>query len=484
MGDPEPGVSIIFVILLLSDMFLYGFDAAISGLNEKEVERRAQEDKDAKSIKLLKIISQPMHYRNMVQLAATLINVVAGAVYLKLWMHLLEGGLRSLAEEKMLSLSVPAGILATAFTVLAAVIAVLALLYIFLTFGVLLPKRVAERIPEKWAYVCVGPVMILIRLFAPFTGIVSATVQGILFLFGVRGGENESDVTEEEIINMVQEGFEQGVIEDSEAEMISNIFAYGDKEAQDIMTHRSNVVAVDGNMHLKDAIDFMLAGTNSRYPVYEENIDHIIGILHLKDAMRYHRRDASADGCIKDLDGLLREAYFVPQTKNIDELFEEMQSRKLQMVIVVDEYGQMDGLVAMEDILEEIVGNILDEYDEDTAYIEDKGNDEYVMEGKTPLEDLTDRFGIRFDGEEFETLNGFMIYRLDHIPEPGEEFDVDYEGYNFKILSVENKMVQSVLVTKLPDREGEESLEAQETAKPDEDSEMPGTAENPESFEN
>lgn len=466
MEDAGPMAGIIFFVLLLLDIFFYGFDAAVSNLNEKELDRRAGEEKEVKSRHLLQIISDPDRYVNTLQLATSLIHVIAGAVYLTLWEGFFERVFRGLAEEKMLSLSVPGGILALTFSALAGVLSALALLYIFLTFGVLMSKRLAARSPERWAYACVGPVWVLMKLFAPFTGLVSATAKGILFLLGVRSDGSENDVTEEEIINMVQEGFEQGVIEDSEAEMISNIFAYGDKEAQDIMTNRSNVVAIDGNMHLKDAVDFMLAGTNSRYPVYEENIDHIIGILHLKDAMRYHRRDASVDGCIKDLDGLLREAYFVPQTKNIDELFEEMQSRKLQMVIVVDEYGQMDGLVAMEDILEEIVGNILDEYDEDTEYIEDKGNDEYVMEGKTPLEDLTERFGIDFHGEEFETLNGFMIYRLDHIPEEGEEFDVDYQGYNFKILSVENKMIQSVLVTKLPEQteSGEEDEAAAQSA--------------------
>lgn len=423
MEEAGTVASIIFALLCL-DTFLYGYSSAVLNLNRIEVERRAEEEKDAKSIRILKIMNHPDGYVNTVQLITTFINMMVGALCFKFCAEHLQ--------------------------ILHAVAASAALLYIFLTFGVLLPKRIAARHAERFAYSCIGFANFLMILLLPLTGLVSCSVRGILYLFGVRDNKDESDVTEEVIINMVQEGFEQGVIEDSEAEMISNIFAYGDKEAQDIMTHRSNVVAIDGNMHLKDAIDFMLAGTNSRYPVYEENIDHIIGILHLKDAMRYHRKDDMVDGCVKDLDGLLREAYFVPKTKNIDELFEEMQSNKLQMVIVVDEYGQMEGLVAMEDILEEIVGNILDEYDEDTDYIEDKGNDEYIMEGKTPLEDLAELLGISFDEEEFETLNGFMISRLDHIPEVGEEFNVDYKGYNFKILSIDNKMVQSVLVTKLP----------------------------------
>lgn len=217
------------------------------------------------------------------------------------------------------------------------------------------------------------------------------------------------------------------------------------------MTHRNQVVGIDGDMLLKDAIAFMLEGTNSRYPVYEENIDHIVGILHLKDAMRFHESEEKQNVPLKELEGLLREPYFVPQTKNVDELFREMQAQKLQMVIVVDEYGQTDGLVAMEDILEEIVGNIMDEYDVESEYIEEKGKDEYVMEGMTPLEELEERFGISFAEEDFETLNGFLISRMDRIPEPDEQFDVDYSGYHFKVLTVENKMIQSVLVTKLPE---------------------------------
>lgn len=349
------------------------------------------------------------------------------------------------------------------------VLTMMILLYILLTFGVLLPKKIAARMPERWAYACINPIYMITAALSPFTGIVTVTANLVLRLFGARGGEEEGDVTEEEIINMVNEGHEQGVIQASEAEMISNIFEYGDKEAQDIMTHRNNIVAVDGNMLLRDVIHYILSENNSRYPVYEENIDHIIGILHLKDAMRFHTAEENLDIPVKNLDGLLREAHFVPQTKNIDELFKEMQSKKLQMVIVIDEYGQTDGLVAMEDILEEIVGNIMDEYDEDTEYIEEKGNNEYVIEGKTPLEELEERFGISFENEEFETLNGFLISKLDKIPEENEQFDIDVQGYNFKILSVENKMISSVLVTRLPDdktqREVSEKVTLEENEK-------------------
>ena len=449
MDDSGPTASIIlFVVLLLIDVFFYGFGAALDSLNEKEIERRAEEDKDKKSARLLKMISNPTDFINTSQLVTTLVNVTIGAVHLGLLLRNISYGLQLLTERRMKLTWLPPEVV----IMTAAVLSTVLLLYITLTLGVLLPRKIAARVPEKWACACVTPVFWITRILYPFTALASVTSSGILRLFGVKVSADVGDVTEEEIISMINEGHEQGVIHASEAEMISNIFEFGDKEAQDIMTHRNNIVAIDGSMTLKDAIAFILDGTNSRYPVYEENLDHIIGILHLKDAMRFYGDESKIYSSLRELEGLLREPSFVPQTKNIDELFREMQAEKLQMVIVVDEYGQTDGLVAMEDILEEIVGNILDEYDEDSEpFIEEQGEDVYVAEGMTRLEELEEHLGISFADEEFETLNGFLISRLDRIPEPDEQFDVDYSGYNFKILEVENKMIQRVQVTRLPE---------------------------------
>jgi putative hemolysin len=278
--------------------------------------------------------------------------------------------------------------------------------------------------------------------------LISLTTKAIAKICGLNPDNDEGDVTEEEIIHMVNEGHEQGLIEASEAEMISNIFEYHDKEAQDIMTHRNNIIALDSTMLFADAVDFVLDGKHSRYLVYEENIDRIKGVLHLKDVMRYQRDNHEPNVPIGSLEELLREPEFVPLTKNIHDLFKEMQSQKTQMVIVIDEYGQTAGLIAMEDILEEIVGNIMDEYDVEEEYIEEKGEDEYIIEGKMPLEELEEKFGISFDEEEFETLNGFLISKMDKIPDENEQFEVMVDGYQFKILSVQNKMIQSVLVTR------------------------------------
>lgn len=457
--DSGPTASIIFfIVLVLIDMFFYGFSSAITSLNEKEIERKAEEEKDRKSQKLVKIIGNPARYVNTLQVVISLIHIIVGAFYVGIWSKSIDDSLNLLVANNLKNLNIPGEVISG----VAMVITVVIILYILLTFGVLLSKKIAARFPEKWAYSCVNQVYFIITALSPLTGLISATVNLVLRLFGAHGGDDENDVTEEEIISMVNEGHEQGVIQASEARMINNIFEYGDKEAQDIMTHRNSIIGVDGNMLLKDVIPFILSENNSRYPVYEENIDHIIGILHLKDAMRFHRKEGNMELPIKDITGLLREPQFVPQTKNIDELFKEMQSNKLQMVIVIDEYGQTDGLVAMEDILEEIVGNIMDEYDEDTEYIEEKSENEFIIEGKMPLEELEEKFDISFAEEEFETLNGFLISKLDRIPEEDEQFDVDVQGYNFKILKVENKMIASVLVTKLPEELKEEAGETDE----------------------
>lgn len=422
MDDVGPTAGMILVVcLLVMDILFYGLGEALKGVNDREIERKAEENGDKRSRRLLRILEQPAIFVNTLQMTVTLLNFLVGAVF---------------GDELYVLAGIFLGILA---------------------FGVLLPKKLAARKPDKWAYITIVPVHYIMMLLWPFTWIISKFVKVVLWIFGIRKDVELDDVTEEEILDMVNEGQEQGVLHASEAEMISNIIELDDKEARDIMTHRNNIVAIDGEMLLSEALQFMLDSNNSRYPVYEENIDHIIGIIHLKDAMRLQTKDEFVDKPIREMREAIREAKFIPSTRNINELFKQMQSEKIQMVIVVDEYGQTDGLIAMEDILEEIVGNIMDEYDEDVEYIEEKSEDEYIIEGKTPLEELEDKLEISFEEEEFETINGFLISKLERIPsEEDENFAVDYEGYNFKIRKVENKMIQSVLVTRLPEEKGED----------------------------
>lgn len=254
------------------------------------------------------------------------------------------------------------------------------------------------------------------------------------------------DVTEEEIISMVKEGHEQGVLMENEAEMIHNIFAFGDKEAKDIMTHRKNMIALDGESTFKEAISVMVESPNSRFPVYLDNIDNIIGVLHIKEALAKSQDHSLMQTPIKDIEGLVLEADFIPETRNINALFQEMQAAKNHLAIVVDEYGQTAGLVAMEDIIEEIVGNIFDEHDTEDVFIEEMPDGTFLMDGMTPLDEMGEVLGLDFEDEDYDTLNGFIISRIDKIPNDHESFRVEYENYIFEILSVEDKIIQKVHV--------------------------------------
>lgn len=267
----------------------------------------------------------------------------------------------------------------------------------------------------------------------------------LLALFKGRG----DDVTEEEIISMVNEGHEQGVLRASEAAMIQNIFSFADKDAKDIMTHRKDITAIDGEVTLREAIKIFEENVYSRFPVYLEDLDNIIGIIHLRDMFHYSSRTRDYDLKIRDLDDLIRPAQFVPETHGINTLFSQMQMKKSHMAIVMDEYGQTSGLISMEDIIEEIVGNIQDEHDDEKDPVEKVRENVFRMNGHTTLEEVSEQLPITFEEEEVTTLNGFIISRIDRIPDEHSTFAVEAYGYEFRVLDVKDKMVGDVIVRKI-----------------------------------
>ena len=264
---------------------------------------------------------------------------------------------------------------------------------------------------------------------------------------------------------MVDEVHEQGALLESEAMMIHNIFEFGDKEAKDIMTHRKNIVALDGNTPFEEAMNFIIEQNHSRFPVYEGDIDNIVGAVHIREVLMYAKDEAVQNTPIRDIADLVFEVDFIPETKNINSLFKEMQLKKNHIVIVVDEYGQTAGIVALEDILEEIVGNILDEHDEEEHTIEQIGENTYIMQGLTPLEEVEEILHIPFEIEDYETLNGYLIFLSGRIPAENEAFSVEGNGCRFEILSVSNKMIGKVRVTKLPENEEESQQTCQNEEK-------------------
>ena len=331
---------------------------------------------------------------------------------------------------------------------IAYLVTALYLMLILLAIGIYVPKKLGMKYSSQISYAFVGLIDLLVKLLTPFTAFITFFSNLILRIIGIDPNEEALNVTEEEIINIVNEGHEQGVLEEREAEMISNIIELDDKTAGDIIVHRKNIVAVDGSWTLKETVDFIAEENNSRYPVYLDGIDNIIGILHIKDVLYFYHKSTYDDMAVKDIGSLLRKPEFIPESRNLDDLFKEMQTNKNHMEIVVDEYGQTAGLVAMEDILEEIVGNILDEHDEEQYNILKETENVYMVKGLTPLEEIEDELGISFDEDEFDTINGYIISKLDRIPAMGEKPEVEACGCTFRVLEVDGKIISMLEIVK------------------------------------
>ncbi len=272
----------------------------------------------------------------------------------------------------------------------------------------------------------------------------------MLNLFIGKKKKNSETVTENEIISMVDEAHESGVIKKNEAEMIQNVISFGDTDAGEIMTHRNDICAFDGRTTLEDCVQEMIRGTNSRFPVYEETIDSITGIITIKDAMKEYVMYPEHRGLpISGIPNLLREVRMFPETKSIERIFQYMRQQKAQIIVVVDEYGQTSGVVTMEDILEEIVGSILDEYDSEENFIQQGFDDSIVMDGMTPLDRAAEVLHVDLEDENYETLNGYLTALLGHIPTEKDQI-VTGKYFLFHILKVENHTIRKVRAERLP----------------------------------
>lgn len=440
----SPMSLLLFIGFIVLEACLYGFGAAIQNINTVKLEQD-MEAGNRRAARLLRVVNRPTRFVNAIQIITHLVGMITGACIISALRFYLE---KILSGNK---LWLEGSEQIRRLFLLAA--AALVLLVLLISFGVIIPKRCAAKNPEAWGYRLLPVIALITRIFLPLIILINGLCHIVLALARVEMSSSGENVTEEDIMSMVNEGHEQGVVEADEAEMITNIFQLNDKEARDIMTHRKNIAAMDSHMLLGDAVEFILKeGSNSRYPVYEEDMDDIIGLLHMKDALLFAENEENRGKELGEIPGLLRDAHFIPETRNLDTLFKEMQAEKIHMEIVVDEYGQTAGIVTMEDILEEIVGNIMDEYDEEEEFIIKNPDGSFVFEGLTPLKEVEAALEIAFEEEDlgmYDTLNGFLISRLNRIPKEGESLRVEFAGYEFRILKVKNKMIQSVRVTPL-----------------------------------
>lgn len=444
-GSPVIGL-IVFFLLVAVNGGLYGFLTALEEISESRVAKRAEEG-SKQAAWLLKVMDSPYKTRHTIQIMVTFVSGVFGIYQIRLLGNILIHSFLKQGTEPVLR-------------VLCFGLAAVAGIFLFAVMGIIAPQKIAARRPERWLFALAGIIHGITDILKVYMYPAEKLSNLVVRLAGMDPNASFDDVTEEEIISMVKEGHEQGVLQASEAEMIHNIFAFDDKEARDIMTHRKHVAAIEGRMQLKDVLEFILEGSNSRFPVYREDIDNIIGIIHMKDVMIESRKGERLDWAVEDIPGLVREAVFIPETRNINDLFKGMQSRKNHIVIVVDEYGQTAGIVAMEDILEEIVGNIFDEYDEEETMIVSQPDGSFLMNGMAPFDEVCAILEITLEGAEYETLNGFLISLIGKIPGENEQFELDSQGWRFQVFSVRDKIIHTVKVTKCPEAEEKQSAES------------------------
>jgi putative hemolysin len=301
----------------------------------------------------------------------------------------------------------------------------------------------AMQKPEEIAYKVVGILLVVKRFSSPFVKILSISTNAVVRLFGFDPNANEDVVTEEEIRMMVDVGEEKGVIENIQKEMINNIFEFDDIDVTDIMTHRTDMIAVEDTDSLEELVNLSIEHGYSRIPVYHEDQDNIIGIVYIKDLIGYIGSSVPKQESLRKI---MREPYFVPESMKCGMLFQEMTARRVQMAVVVDEYGGTAGIVTLEDLVESIVGNIQDEYDNEEEEFSVIDETTFTVDGTTSIDEVNEHVGVNLPEDEYDTIGGFVISLLGYLPQDGEMNELDYENLHFTILNLEDKRIGKLKV--------------------------------------
>ena len=435
--DPLLPQILVLIILIFLNAFFAASEMAIVSLSEGKTRKQAEEG-DKKAVKLLKLIQQPDLFLSAIQIGITLAGFLASAFAADTFADRL---VCWLVNERGVT-ALPEGTL----QVIAVIVITVILSYFTLVFGELVPKRLALKKAEKVARATCGVVSALSVVFRPAIWVLSKSSHATLRLLGIDPSDVEEEVSEDEILMMVDIGEETGAIETSEKELIENIFEFNNNTAEDVMIHRTDMVMVWVEDQAEEILRTIEESGLSRFPVYDENADDIVGVLSTRDYLfNTHRKEPKA---FRDL---LRPAYFVPESVRTDVLFRDMQSKKVHMAIVVDEYGGTSGLVTMEDLLEEIVGNIYDEFDpqdeQDITRLEDNL---WRVAGSAELELLAEELDVDLpEEEEYDTLGGLIFSQLSVIPEDGSQLEMDVCGLHVKVEELADRRVEWALVSKL-----------------------------------
>lgn len=441
-----PSQILLQVVFILLNAFFAGSEIAFLSLNSVKLGKMA-EDGDKTAARLLSLVENPNRFLSAIQVAITLSGFLGAAFGTENFSGYLTDFLVSL------NLPLPENVL----TVISMVVITIVISFFSIAFGEMVPKRVAMQQPYAWAKAALGVMRAISLVFAPMMALLNVTTNGTLRMLGLKTEAEDDAASEEDIRLMVENSGEQGAIAQEEQQWIENVFDFGDMVASDAMTPEPDVTAFSLEESTEDILQAIRTTGLSRYPVYEEDINDIRGILNARDFLLNLQREQP-----KTLAELLRPAYFVPESVHADQLFKDMQSRKQHLAIVVDEYGGTAGVVTIEDLLEQIVGNIYDEFDpEEPQPIIEVGPGIWRVEGSLRVEDLAEVLDIDLpDDLDYDTVGGMVMSCLNTIPEDGTRLTVETNGLRIRVEKFEDRKVCWALVEKLsPDPETEDGKE-------------------------
>lgn len=435
-------IATVFIVLLILMCFFFSLCDEAANLSNAGSIKHLSENKSTKSEQAVKIKNNAAKYSRAAQIGFTL-NAV-GAVILAEITYTVP------LKQLLYSMSISEGLINVLAIVIVSIIAVL----FIVTFGLLMPKKLALSNPDKIIIKTAVPFIFICAVISPLAALCSGIANIILRIFGKNPNKSSNTPTEEKILAMVDEGEENGVIEGNTKNMIENVFDFDDTSVGEIMTHRKDVVAVEDNRKITDLVDIAIKSGKSRIPVYHEDIDNIVGIIYVKDLLKYVSTNAPTETIGSDI---IHKAVYVPESKRCSEMFEYMTSHKTQIAIVVDEFGGTGGIITMEDLIESIVGNIQDEYDNEDEDIKKLNEYSFTVDGATSLDEISDLTGIDFDDEASDTIAGIMLDRMGHIPKSGEHPSIMIDGTRFTVQKVENRRISEILIVKHHSKSPEKS---------------------------
>ncbi|MDY6596910.1 hemolysin family protein, partial [Clostridioides difficile] len=401
------------IVLLIGSAFFSASETALMSLSKIRI--RYMQDEGVKGAKLVSsLIENPNKLLSSILVGNNVVNIAATSISTSLFIGLM--------GEKGVALAT-------------AVMTVLVLI-----FGEITPKTIAANNSEKVSLLVSKPIKAIIFILRPIVWIFNIITNIIFKLFGITNKGAKSFITEEELKTMVNVSHEEGVLEMEEREIINNVFEFGDMQAKNAMVQRIDMVAIDMEDSYDEIIQVFKTEKLSRMPVYEETIDDIVGILNIKDIIFLSDEEIESF----DIKNYMREPFFTYEFKKITQLLEEMKLEKSQMAIVVDEYGGTSGLLTIEDLVEVIVGDIEDEYDEEEDEIQVIKEDEYIVDGSTKIGDVNELIGVNLESEEFDSIGGFIIGHLSRLPEENEVIEVD--NIRFCIESIEKNRIKKIRI--------------------------------------